>query len=194
MINLKDFVSRSLNDIDNNNADFFLSSKIIEYIDLLNSQPIIYINKISEDVCEPTRAHDTDSGLDLYVNSIKTLYGNVSEKFVLMAGQRVLVGTGLKAVVRDPLQRNWEIQVRPRSGLAWKNGLSINNCIGTIDHSYTGEIGVNIINHGHENVLIEKGMKICQAVIAQVLIPDVKYVPFLLDTVRGEKGHGSSGT
>ena len=137
------------------------------------------VEKINEKAIIPNYAHEGDAGLDLY--SV--------EKLVLAPGERVLVHTGIKI----ELPKNTEAQIRPRSGLALKNGISLVNSPGTIDEGYRGEIGVIIINHGLESFTVEEGMKIAQMVIKPVWRVEVEEVVSLSDSERGEKGYGSSG-
>ena len=137
------------------------------------------VEKINEKAIIPNYAHEGDAGLDLY--SV--------EKLVLAPGERGLVHTGIKI----ELPKNTEAQIRPRSGLALKNGISLVNSPGTIDEGYRGEIGVIIINHGLESFTVEEGMKIAQMVIKPVWRVEVEEVVSLSDSERGEKGYGSSG-
>ena len=107
----------------------------------------------------------------------------------LEPGQRVLVPTGLKIA----LEQGWEAQIRPRSGLALKHGISAPNTPGTIDSDYRGEVKVILINLGDESVRIEHGERIAQLVIAPVVQPEVVEVEQLGDTARGEGGFGHTG-
>ena len=86
-----------------------------------------------------------------------------------------------------------EAQIRPRSGLAIKHGISLLNTPGTIDEGYRGELGIIMINLGHSHFLIEPGMRIAQMVIAPVLKVEVAEVEELSETTRGEGGFGSTG-
>ncbi|MGL5380905.1 dUTP diphosphatase, partial [Clostridium sp.] len=85
-------------------------------------------------------------------------------------------------------------QIRPRSGLALKHGITVLNTPGTIDEGYRGEIGVILINHGKDVFKVEKGMKIAQMVVKPVWYVDVQEVSSLSDTERAEGGFGSTGT
>lgn len=115
----------------------------------------------------------------------------VGEKvpMVLTPGQRALVPTGFCMA----LPAGYEAQIRPRSGLAYKYGITCLNTPGTIDADYRGEVKVLLINHGHESFTIERGERIAQMVIAPITQPDFKVVETLSDTVRGEGGFGSTG-
>ena len=104
-------------------------------------------------------------------------------------GQKLLVKTGL--YVEIPI--GYEIQVRPRSGLAYSKGITVINSPGTIDADYRGEIGVILINHGHEQVTLEKGERIGQLVLNKVEQINWESVLVLSDTKRGSGGFGSTG-
>ncbi|MVX66246.1 dUTP diphosphatase [Clostridium chromiireducens] len=138
------------------------------------------IKKIDDKAILPSYAHEGDAGLDLY--AVKEL--------ILNPGERGLIHTGIQI----ELPKNTEAQIRPRSGLALKNGITTLNSPGTIDEGYRGEIGVIIINHGNEVFKVEQGMKIAQMVIKPVFKVDIIETYELSDTERSERGFGSSGT
>tara|TARA_R110001606_G_scaffold72665_2_gene167444 strand:- start:1533 stop:1964 length:432 start_codon:yes stop_codon:yes gene_type:complete len=104
-------------------------------------------------------------------------------------GHKLLVKTGLS--VEIPI--GYEIQVRPRSGLALSKGITVLNSPGTIDADYRGEIGVILINHGHEQVFLEKGERIGQLVMNKVEQIEWNPVTSLTGTKRGDHGFGSTG-
>ena len=104
-------------------------------------------------------------------------------------GGRALIPTGLKVAIPE----GYEIQVRPRSGLALKNGITLLNTPGTIDADYRGDIGVIIINHGTEPFIIKAGDRIGQIVLNKVEKIEWQQVDTLPDTIRGEGGFGSTG-
>ena len=108
---------------------------------------------------------------------------------MLMPGKRALVPTGL--VMEIPF--GYEAQIRPRSGLALKHGITCLNTPGTIDSDYRGEVKVLLINLGEEEFLIERGMRIAQMVIAPVTQVRVVEVKEASDTARGSGGFGSTG-
>lgn len=115
------------------------------------------------------------------------------ETFFLNPGERHLFKTGLFAEI--PI--GYELQVRPRSGSALKQGISIVNTPGTIDADYRGEIGIILINHGNESVMIESGSKIAQLVLKQAPQADfikVESYEDLEQSDRGQGGFGSTGT
>ena len=107
----------------------------------------------------------------------------------LEPGARALVPTGLKIA----LEQGWEAQIRPRSGLALKHGISSPNTPGTIDSDYRGEVGVILINLGQEPFVIKRGERIAQMVIAAVAQATVVEVETLDETARGAGGFGSTG-
>jgi len=114
----------------------------------------------------------------------------VDQPLVLEPGRIKLVPTGLYVAVPP----GYEVQVRPRSGLALKHGLTVVNAPGTIDADYRGEVGVIVGNIGREAFTITRGMRIAQLVVAAVARADVQQVDELPETHRGEGGFGHSGT
>ena len=140
---------------------------------------LLKVEKINEKAIMPNYAHEGDAGLDVY--SV--------EKVILEPGDRALIHTGIKI----ELPKNTEAQIRPRSGLALKHGITLVNSPGTIDEGYRGEIGIIVINHGKESFVVEEGMKIAQMVIKPVWRVEIEEVSSLNTSERGEKGYGSSG-
>ena len=108
---------------------------------------------------------------------------------VLQPGERQLIPTGLTM----ELPQGMEAQVRPRSGLALKHGITVLNSPGTIDADYRGEVSVVLINHGHEAFEVVRGSRIAQLVIAPVVQLEVLVVDALSASVRGAGGYGSTG-
>ena len=127
----------------------------------------------------PTYAHPGDAGMD--VRSI--------EELTLEPGARALVHTGLVF----QLPPDAEAQVRPRSGLALKHGVTVLNSPGTIDAGYHGEVGVILVNLGQQPFRIEKGMKIAQVVVSRVEQAEIVDVQETDETDRGSGGFGSTG-
>ena len=109
---------------------------------------------------------------------------------VLEPGARALVPTGFAMA----LPAGYEAQIRPRSGLAYKHGITCLNTPGTIDADYRGEVKVLLINHGQEPFTITRGERIAQMVIAAITQPAFVSVEILDDTLRGVGGFGSTGT
>lgn len=117
------------------------------------------------------------------------LYANISEPITLKSLERRLISTGLFI----SLPEGYEAQVRPRSGLALKNGITVLNTPGTIDADYRGEIGVILVNLSAEDFTINDGDRIAQMVIAKHETATWEKVESLEETERGEGGFGSSG-
>jgi len=117
------------------------------------------------------------------------LQAAIADPVVLAPGERRVIPTGLTIAV----PAGYEAQVRPRSGLALKQGLSIPNAPGTIDSDYRGEVGVILINLGQAPVTIERGMRIAQLVLAKVEQLAWESVASLDETARGTGGFGSTG-
>lgn len=141
----------------------------------------VELKLLDDNAVIPTYAHTGDSGFDLIANNSETIH--------LLSGRKVCVPTGIAVAV--PV--GYELQVRPRSGLALKNGITVLNAPGTVDAGYRGEVGVILINHGNEIFTIERGMKIAQGVICPVMRAEFVVVSELSETNRGTGGFGSSG-
>jgi len=118
------------------------------------------------------------------------LYAAVVEDVVLASGDRALVPTGFSMA----LPSGFEAQVRPRSGLAAKHGVTVLNTPGTIDADYRGEVKIILINHGADPFRVTRGERIAQMVIASVTQGAMVEVSDLPETARGEGGFGSTGT
>jgi dUTP pyrophosphatase len=127
----------------------------------------------------PAYAHPGDAGMD--VRSI--------EELTLAPGARALVHTGLVLM----LPPDAEAQVRPRSGLALKHGVTVLNTPGTIDAGYRGEVGVVLVNHGEKPFSVERGMKVAQIVVAPVVRAEIVETDETDATARGAGGFGSTG-
>ncbi|MEC7537761.1 MAG: dUTP diphosphatase [Pseudomonadota bacterium] len=117
------------------------------------------------------------------------LLAAVTEDVVLAPGARTLIPTGLAIALPD----GYEAQVRPRSGLALKNGITLLNTPGTIDADYRGEIGIILTNLGQEDFTVERGMRIAQMLIAPVTRLTWNAVSSLDKSERGSGGFGSTG-
>ena len=113
----------------------------------------------------------------------------ITEPLILQPGERTLIPTGLKIA----LPPGTEAQIRPRSGLAFRHGITMLNAPGTIDSDYRGEVKVLAVNHGSEPFTVERGDRIAQMVIAPVFRAVINTVESLEDTERGEGGFGSTG-
>ncbi|MDK8758513.1 dUTP diphosphatase [Corynebacterium sp. MSK151] len=140
----------------------------------------VQVKKLAKDAVIPQRAHADDAGVDL----------SSAEDVVLAPGQRALVGTGIAIA----LPAGTVGLVHPRSGLAFKKGLSIVNAPGTIDAGYRGELKVCLINLDPTNAVeIAKGDRIAQLVVQKVELSPLVEVDELDETERGAGGHGSTG-
>lgn len=141
----------------------------------------IKIRHIHPEAFTPQYATPGAAGLDLHARIPHPIY--------LQPGVRFTCPTGIAI----ELPEGFEAQVRPRSGLARKNGLTVLNAPGTIDSDYTGEVCVILINHGDEPVTISGGDRIAQMVIAPVIRAELVPVDALTATQRGDGGFGSTG-
>jgi dUTP pyrophosphatase len=130
----------------------------------------------------PSYATEGAAGMDLLAA--------VTDPLTIAPGGRTLVPTGL----RIALPHGYEMQVRPRSGLALKHGITMPNTPGTVDEDYRGELQVIVMNAGTEPFTIERGMRIAQAIIAPVTRATWQETDALPDTARGTGGFGSTGT
>lgn len=136
---------------------------------------------LEEGISPPAYASSSAAGADVCAYIKNTI--------ILQPQERVLIPTGIKMQIPE----GFEIQVRPRSGLALKNGISVLNTPGTIDADYRGEIGIILINLGKDPFIIEPGMRIAQLILAPVF--QAKFIPVetLSMTARGEGGFGHTG-
>jgi dUTP pyrophosphatase len=135
--------------------------------------------RIHPEATLPAYAHEGDAGMD--VRSV--------EELEILPGARALVHTGLVMM----LPPGWEAQVRPRSGLALKHGVTVLNTPGTIDAGYRGEVGVILANFGSEPFRVAKGDKVAQIVVAPVVRAGIVEAAEVDDTERGAGGFGSTG-
>ncbi|MEK9722341.1 MAG: dUTP diphosphatase [Rhodospirillaceae bacterium] len=138
-------------------------------------------------------AHADGLALPAYATELSAgadLLAAVEAPLTLPPGGRAIVPTGLAIA----LPAGFEAQVRPRSGLAAKHGVTVLNSPGTVDADYRGEVGVILINHGADDFVVERGMRIAQMVIAPVSAARFVAVDDLDETARGAGGFGSTGT
>jgi len=113
----------------------------------------------------------------------------IEKPITLKPLERYLVPTGLKI----ELEHGYEAQIRPRSGLSIKHGISLINCVGTVDEDYRGEVCVGLVNLSNEEYTIQPDERIAQMIIAKVEQAKIEVVTELSETVRGEGGFGSTG-
>jgi len=141
----------------------------------------ILIKRLSKDVALPKYETEGSSGLDLAANTDKQIK--------ILPGKSEIISTGLAVAI----PKNFEIQIRPRSGLAAKSQISVLNTPGTIDADYRGELKVILINLSDKVFVVEKGLRIAQMVLCPVVKATLKEVTELENTERGSSGFGSTG-
>jgi len=141
----------------------------------------VLIKKLASSVKLPAYKTNGASGMDLMAF--------ISEPIILKAQSSVLVPTGISVAFSE----EFEIQIRPRSGLAAKNNISVLNTPGTIDSDYRGEIKVIIFNHGNKEFTINNNDRIAQMILTPVVKMELEEIETLPETIRGEGGFGSTG-
>jgi len=142
----------------------------------------ILIKRLSKEVSLPKYETSGSSGMDLAAN--------IDANINIDPGKTAIIPTGLALSI----PKGFEVQIRPRSGLAAKQKISVLNTPGTIDADYRGEIKVILINLGHEPFKVEKGLRIAQMVVCPIVQAELKEVDDLSETERGKGGFGSTGT
>ena len=141
----------------------------------------ILIKKLSKDISLPKYETAGSSGMDLAAN--------IEEEIEILPGKTAIIPTGLAVSI----PKNFEIQIRPRSGLAARDQISVLNTPGTIDADYRGELKVILINLSKKIFKVEKGLRIAQMVLCPVVKATLKEVETLEETKRGLGGFGSTG-
>ena len=141
----------------------------------------VLIKKLASSVQLPTYKTSGASGMDLMAF--------ISEKIILKPQSSSLVPTGISVAFSE----EFEIQIRPRSGLAAKNNISVLNTPGTIDSDYRGEIKVILFNHGNKEFTINNSDRIAQMILTPVVKMELEEIESLPETIRGEGGFGSTG-
>ena len=141
----------------------------------------ILIKKLSKNINLPKYETEGSSGMDLTAN--------INKSIEIEPGKTSIIPTGISLSI----PKNFEIQIRPRSGLAAKNQISVLNTPGTIDADYRGEIKVILINLGIKTFTVEKGTRIAQMVLCPIVKAKIKEVEALEETKRGLGGFGSTG-
>ena len=142
----------------------------------------ILIKRLSKEVPLPKYETNGSSGMDLAAN--------INDSVDINPGKTAIIPTGLALSI----PKGFEVQIRPRSGLAAKQKISVLNTPGTIDADYRGEIKVILINLGQEPFKVEKGLRIAQMVVCPIVQAQLKEVDDLSETERGKGGFGSTGT
>ena len=140
----------------------------------------LLIKKLHKNIILPEYKTDGSSGMDLMAN--------VEQTVKILPGEKKIISTGIMVAIPE----QYEIQVRPRSGLAAKNGISVLNTPGTIDSDYRGEIKVILINLGKDIFQINKNDRIAQMIVCPIIKVELKEVESLPETARGEGGFGST--
>ena len=141
----------------------------------------IQIKKLSNSVSTPKYETLGSSGMDIAAHIV--------DNIIINPGEKALVTTGISIAI----PRGYEVQIRPRSGLAAKKNITVLNSPGTIDADYRGEIKVILINLGKEKFVVENGERIAQMVVCPVVQASLDEVKELPDTARGSEGFGSTG-
>ena len=141
----------------------------------------ILIKKLNSKVKLPSYKTDGSSGMDLMAFIVKPI--------TILPQKSELIPTGLSIAIPN----NTEVQIRPRSGLAVKNSISVLNTPGTIDSDYRGELKVILYNHGNKEFIVNNEDRIAQMVLAPVIKANFEEVENLPETIRGEGGFGSTG-
>ena len=141
----------------------------------------IFIKKLKPSVQMPSYKTNGASGMDLMAF--------IDEPIELKPGKSCLVPTGLSVA----FSKEYEIQIRPRSGLAAKKNISVLNTPGTIDSDYRGELKIILFNHGSENFMINNNDRIAQMVLTPIIKMELEEKNELPETIRGEGGFGSTG-
>jgi|TARA_B110000914_G_C15412934_1_gene422767 dUTP pyrophosphatase len=142
----------------------------------------IQIKKLSNSVIIPKYETSGSSGMDIAAH--------VENNIIINPGEKALVSTGFSIAIPT----GYEVQIRPRSGLAVKKNITVLNTPGTIDADYRGEIKVILINLGQEKFIIQNGERIAQMVVCPVVQANLEEVTELSDTKRGSGGFGSTGS
>ena len=145
------------------------------------TKTIIKVERLPHNNVIPEYKTDGAAGMDLCAA--------ISEPVVLKPLERTLIPTGLKI----ELEHGYEAQIRPRSGMSIKHGITLINCVGTIDEDYRGEVCVAVVNISNEEYTIEPDERIAQMVITKYEQAKIEVVDNLSDTERGEGGFGSTG-
>ena len=141
----------------------------------------ILVKRFDKDIKLPVYKTSGSSGMDLVAY--------IKNKINIKPGKSAIISTGIAVAI----PRNYEIQIRPRSGLAAKKGISVLNTPGTVDSDYRGEIKIILINLSKKKFIVKSGDRIAQMVLCPVAMGELKEVKILPRTVRGKRGFGSTG-
>lgn len=143
---------------------------------------VLKIQRLPHNVNVPEYKTEGAAGMDLCAA--------IAEPIVLKPLERKLIPTGLKI----ELEHGYEAQIRPRSGLSIKHGISLINCVGTVDEDYRGEVCIPLVNLSNQSYVIQPGERVAQMIIAKYEQAKIEVVTELSNTVRGEGGFGSTGS
>ena len=141
----------------------------------------ILVKKFNKNIKLPTYKTSGSSGMDLVAY--------IKNKITINPGKTAMIPTGIAIAI----PKNYEIQIRPRSGLAAKKGISVLNTPGTIDADYRGEIKIILFNHGNKDFIINNKDRVAQMILAPVYKMDLEEVDNLPSSIRGKGGFGSTG-
>ena len=141
----------------------------------------VLIKRLSKNIELPKYETNGSSGMDLSAN--------IEKQIKIEPGKTSIIPTGISVSI----PKNFEIQIRSRSGLAAKNQISVLNSPGTIDADYRGELKVILINSSNKTFVVERGARIAQMVLCPIVKAEFKEVDNLDDTIRGDSGFGSTG-
>ena len=141
----------------------------------------ILVKKFDKNIKLPAYKTTGSSGMDLVAY--------IKSKVTINPGKTAMIPTGIAIAI----PKNYEVQIRPRSGLAAKNSISVLNTPGTIDSDYRGEIKIILINLGKKSFVIKSGDRVAQMILCPVMKAELKEVNILPKTVRGKEGFGSTG-
>ena len=141
----------------------------------------ILVKKFDKNIKLPAYKTTGSSGMDLMAY--------IKSKVTINPGKTAMIPTGIAIAIPE----NYEVQIRPRSGLAAKNNISVLNTPGTIDSDYRGEIKIILINLGKKSFVIKSGDRVAQMMLCPVMKAKLKEVNILPKTVRGKEGFGSTG-
>ena len=141
----------------------------------------LLIKKLQKNISIPQYKTEGSSGMDLMAN--------IKEKIKILPGEKKIIPTGIAVAI----PKQYEIQIRPRSGLAIKKGISVLNTPGTIDSDYRGELKVILINFGNETFEINNNDRIAQMIVCPIVKAELEEVEILPESIRGQGGFGSTG-
>ena len=141
----------------------------------------LLIKKLQKNISIPQYKTEGSSGMDLMAN--------IKEKIKILPGEKKIIPTGIAVAI----PKQYEIQIRPRSGLAIKKGISVLNTPGTIDSDYRGELKVILINFGNETFEINNNDRIAQMIVCPIVKAELEEVEILPESTRGQGGFGSTG-